>query len=555
MNIKILVATHKQYWMPEDSVYMPIHVGREGKSDIGYTGDHTGDNISLKNANYCELTGLYWAWKNLDADYIGLVHYRRYFTRKEVRSVEAKKEQILTSFEWEQLLSEYPVVVADKRKYYIESNRSHYNNAHHSDGLDAAEQIITEKYPEYRTMCTAPDGHIYSFPWIEQLGAGKEAIQAIGDIPYINKKWLDYLGLEVPTTTDELEQVLIAFRDHADELEKEFDIEGGVIPMSFIINNGDQDPAILMNGFGEGYGDTGDHFAVTDEGKVIYTPTQEGYKEGIEWLHKLVTEDLIDPEAFTQEWSTYVAKGKNHRYGLCFTWDIANIDNNTDYVMLPALTGPDGVRNITRQNNSETSGFDRGRCVLTSSCRDTALAAAWIDQMYAPIQSPQNNWGTYGEKDSFNIFEMSTNDEGGQMLKHMDLGDQSPVEVREAQSVNGPLAVLNEYYDVYVTEPADAKWRLDNMHEAYLKDMNSKYVYPNVFMSIDDTNKVSQYDTDIKKYAEQKKADWILNGGIDKEWDSYLKKLDKYGLQDYLKIKQKYFDSYQKSLESTSEGK
>lgn len=221
-------------------------------------------------------------------------------------------------------------------------------------------QAVFEKYPEYRTMCTAPDGHIYSFPWIEQLGAGKEAIQAIGDIPYINKKWLDYLGLEVPTTTDELEQVLIAFRDHADDLKKEFQIDGDVIPMSFIINNGDQDPAILINGFGEGYGDTGDHFAVTDDGEVIYTTVQEGYKEGIEWLHKLVTENLVDPEAFTQEWSTYVAKGKNHRYGLCFTWDIANIDNNTDYVMLPALTGPTGVTNITRQNNSETSGFDRG---------------------------------------------------------------------------------------------------------------------------------------------------------------------------------------------------
>ena len=60
-------------------------------------------------------------------------------------------------------------------------------------------------------------------------------------------------------------------------------------------------------------------------------------------------------------------------------------------------------------------------------------------------------------------------------------------------------------------------------------------------MSIEDTNKVSQYDTDIKKYAEQKKADWILNGGIEKEWD-------KYGLSDYLAIKQKYFDQYQKSL-------
>ena len=48
--------------------------------------------------------------------------------------------------------------------------------------------------------------------------------------------------------------------------------------MSFIINNGDQDPSILINGFGDGYGDTGDHFAVTDEGKVIYTTVQEGYK-------------------------------------------------------------------------------------------------------------------------------------------------------------------------------------------------------------------------------------------------------------------------------------
>ena len=352
----------------------------------------------------------------------------------------------------------------------------------------------------------------------------------------------------MPTTTDELEQVLIAFRDHAQELKDAFDIEGDVIPLSFIINNGDQDPAILINGFGEGYGDTGDHFAVTDEGQVIYTTVQEGYKEGIKWLHKLVEEGLVDPEAFTQEWSTYVAKGKNHRYGLCFTWDISNIDNNTDYVMMPALTGPTGVRNVTRQNNSETSGYDRGRCVLTTSCRDTALAAAWIDQMYAPLQSPQNNWGSYGESDSFNIFEMSTNKDGQPMLKHMDLGDQSPVEVREAQSVNGPLAILNEYYDVYVTEPAYAKWRLDHMHETYLPDMNSKYVYPNVFMSIEDTNKISQYDTDIKKYAEQKKADWILNGGIDQEWDAYLDKMEKYGLSDYLAIKQKYFDEYQASL-------
>lgn len=409
-------------------------------------------------------------------------------------------------------------------------------------------QTVFEAYPQYRVMCTAPDGHIYSFPWIEQLGSGKEAIQAIGSIPYINKKWLDFLGLEIPETTAELEQALISFRDNASELQAEFGIEGSVIPMSFIINNGDQDPAILINGFGEGYGDVGDHFAVTNEGKVIYTTVQEGYKEGIKWLHSLVEQGLTDPEGFTQDWATYVAKGKNHRYGLCFTWDIANIDNYQDYVMLPALAGPEGLVNITRQNNSETSGFDRGRCVLTTSCRDTALAAAWIDQMYAPIQSAQNNWGTYGEENQANIFEMGQNDQNEPMLKHMDLGENSPVEIRENQSVNGPLAILNEYYGVYVTMPDDAKWRLDNMHETYLKDMNSQYVYPNVFMSIEDTNKVSQYDTDIKKYAEQMKASWILNGGIDQEWDAYLEKMEDYGLSDYLAIKQKYFDEYQNSL-------
>ena len=61
------------------------------------------------------------------------------------------------------------------------------------------------------------------------------------------------------------------------------------------------------------------------------------------------------------------------------------------------------------------------------------------------------------------------------MLKHLDLGDASPVEVRQAQSVNGPLAVLNDYYDVYVTQPDDAKWRLDNMHEVYCEVAPRQY--------------------------------------------------------------------------------
>ena len=154
MDIKIITAVHKPYWIPQDQVYVPLHVGRAGKQDIGLIGDNTGDNISEKNITFCELTGLYWAWKNLEADYIGLVHYRRYFTRKEVRNIKAKKDQILRAEEWEKMLSTCPVVVADKRNYYIETNRSHYNHAHPAIGLDETERIIQEKYPEYSAAFT-----------------------------------------------------------------------------------------------------------------------------------------------------------------------------------------------------------------------------------------------------------------------------------------------------------------------------------------------------------------------------------------------------------------
>ncbi|MGN1184048.1 MAG: extracellular solute-binding protein, partial [Oliverpabstia sp.] len=277
---------------------------------------------------------------------------------------------------------------------------------------------VFEKYPEYRTMSTDSEGHIWALPWIEQLGSEKTAIQTIDNMSFINKKWLDFLGLEMPTTVDEFEQVLIAFRDHASELQAEFNIDGSIIPMSCIVNDGGQDPCILINGFGEGYGDAdkGRHIAVTDDLKVICSATQQGFKDGIAWLHSLYEQGLIDPEAFTQEWSTYVSKGKSGRYGVCFSWDVANIDNLQDWVPLPALTAD--TRNITPQNGSFTSGYDRGRCVVTAVAKNPALVCAWLDQMYDPFQSPQNNWGTYGEDDDFDIFELGENENGEEMLKH-----------------------------------------------------------------------------------------------------------------------------------------
>ncbi len=126
MTIKILIATHKKYDMPKNAGYMPIHVGAEGKVDLGYTCDNTGDNISLKNPYYCELTGLYWAWKNLEYDVLGLVHYRRYFgrhtTKENVYSGILSQEKIV------EILKKYDCIVPKKRNYYIESVGAHFKN-------------------------------------------------------------------------------------------------------------------------------------------------------------------------------------------------------------------------------------------------------------------------------------------------------------------------------------------------------------------------------------------------------------------------------------------
>lgn len=146
MNIKLIVATHKNYFMPADPVYFPIHAGASLHQPLTYQGDDTGDNISAKNRNFCELTALYWAWKNLDADFLGLVHYRRHFAGKKFGD---KKSRIITGEQLADILKSFPLIMPEKRNYYIESNYSQYIHAHHEEDLTVTRAVIAEKYPDY----------------------------------------------------------------------------------------------------------------------------------------------------------------------------------------------------------------------------------------------------------------------------------------------------------------------------------------------------------------------------------------------------------------------
>ncbi len=141
MSVRIFVMTHKKFIPPKNTIYIPLHVGREGKEDLGYLSDNTGDNISAKNPYYSELTGMYWVWKNYkESDYVGICHYRRFlvndagklFSEREMESILARYDLMTTKT----LTMRYP--------YY-----DGFAKNHNIRDLDVAIEIIKEMYPSY----------------------------------------------------------------------------------------------------------------------------------------------------------------------------------------------------------------------------------------------------------------------------------------------------------------------------------------------------------------------------------------------------------------------
>ena len=144
-NIKILICCHKTCELPKDNVYLPIHVGAAiSDVDFGLQRDDqvTGaacDNISAKNKNYCELTALYWAWKNMpklysNLEYIGVSHYRRFFSIPNKKQITFLKKG---------------GVFIPNFKYYPYSVENAYSIEHERFDVEILKQTIKELYPAY----------------------------------------------------------------------------------------------------------------------------------------------------------------------------------------------------------------------------------------------------------------------------------------------------------------------------------------------------------------------------------------------------------------------
>lgn len=169
-DVKIVVATHKKYQMPNCDIYIPLQLNTEKNGEIkGFVyHDNTGDNISEKNPFFCELTGLYWAWKNLRNDYIGLVHYRRYFSicKHLPRTTESRFNVVLDKEQVNNLLKDNDVILPKKRNYYIENLYDHYKHTMYIESLDETAKIIQEKYPQYMSefnkLHTRTSAHMFN---------------------------------------------------------------------------------------------------------------------------------------------------------------------------------------------------------------------------------------------------------------------------------------------------------------------------------------------------------------------------------------------------------
>lgn len=156
MSTRIYTMAHKKFYPPNDPTYIPLHVGRAGKTDLGYLGDNTGDNISDLNCYYGELTGMYWLWKNLDYDgNIGICHYRRFFINE--------NHELLREADYDRILSEYDIITS-QAIHIDEPYRTYYGNAHNIVDLELEGEVIRELFPEdYPVFEQVMNGHKYYF--------------------------------------------------------------------------------------------------------------------------------------------------------------------------------------------------------------------------------------------------------------------------------------------------------------------------------------------------------------------------------------------------------
>ncbi|KNH23080.1 sugar ABC transporter substrate-binding protein [Arthrobacter sp. ZBG10] len=388
-------------------------------------------------------------------------------------------------------------------------------------------KILADR-PDIKAAITSSDGHIYSLPSVEELGL----VQFPNEMA-INTAWLDKLGIPMPKTVDELHNALLAFKA------KDASGTGRTIPLSFMPGSWCGDIVDLIAALG-GVPDNMDHRIVQD-GKVIYTATQDGYKKAIGTLHQWYQEGLIDPESFSQDDKAYLAKGKAGTANLgSFVWweikEMVGADRAADYALLPVLEGVDGKRLASQSNNQEIA---RGAFAVTRTNKYPAATMRWADNLYDPLQSAQANWGPIGET-------LQKDAATGLLTQIPAPAGTSEGERRQKVAPGGPKANTAENFEKVVAPEPRAAERQKTIQENY-KPFAANDGYPPVALSNEEIQQIGTIETDVSALVKQTTAKWIVSGGIDSEWDGYVSQLENVGVDRMIDIYQQAYDRFQQN--------
>ena len=388
-------------------------------------------------------------------------------------------------------------------------------------------KVAMETIPAFRTIVTFPDGKIYSLP--KNLPSRPKTCNQ----PIINKKWLDNLSLKEPATIEELTDVLRAFKTQ--------DANGNGDPDDeFPICGAKGLPMDLLNPFG--ITDlNGTHMMIQEEGSLVYYPVIESYKEGVKWLNSLYKEGIIDPESFTQDATMQDGKRKNESaslVGFDYAWTPDSLFGqwSGEYIALAPITGPDGKKYASGDENG-ISSIVRNEAEITKFCKQPEVAARWLDEFYTGEASIQNFWGAIGtviSENSDGTFTLNDPPEG--ISADSWYWDQS---LRDF----GPKYVSAEFQNkikLSSTSGDGLKMELSKLGDAYITSP-----YPNVMFTAEESEQLATLTTDINKYVETTRADWVTNGGIDEGWDAYVQQLKDMGLDDMIQI---YTDAYKRYI-------
>ncbi|XEC93749.1 extracellular solute-binding protein [Paenibacillus tarimensis] len=404
-----------------------------------------------------------------------------------------------------------------------------------------------EDIPYLKDAITAPDGNIYGLPRVNECYHCTYSFKF-----WINKEWLDNLGLPLPETTEDFYNVMKAFKEQDPNKNGKND----EIPMTGAdpksVWNGNFD-AFLMNAFI--YNDSSRYLTVKD-GVVDFVANKEEWKEGLAFMRKLYSEGLIDPAAFTQNDQALSQLGNIegderigafsaalHGYALN-AWD-EEIDRHKHWVILPPIKGPNGA-----QWAGYEAGISEVQFAITNKATEEQQIAAikMMDYFFTEEGTILKEYGLegYGWRDA-NADEKDIHGNPAKYsFENMPEREDSDT-VGDRWQLMGPSMLTAGFRDS-IAAPQD-----ENNYEVKLHYASQKYepyaakdiAYPtSVFIRMDDVDAEAQIRTAITDYVKTSMAQFITgNKSLDKDWDSYIKGLDGLRLNEYIAI-------YQRAIEA-----